>query len=240
MLATLLGATPAYATPATINVTVSCSADTNFAANDGDNIVFTFASGCTSDSQLFTWKAWTTAADWLTPTSSGASVPSGTTLTKTLVQGNAYRNAGDYVAYVIPDINTASPSSSFKIIWQGALSATPTFLTQPADSSKTAGDSLSLSVSVSNGGLGILSYQWKKDGASLSGKTSATLSIPSVASGDAGSYTVEVTNTQDAQQGYFPVTVTSSAAVVTVAAAPSAPTPSNPSSSAPAVTTPAA
>jgi outer membrane protein OmpA-like peptidoglycan-associated protein len=98
------------------------------------------------------------------------------------------------------------------------LSATPTISTQPVGASKTVGDSLSLTVSGS--GAGTLSYQWKKDGSNLAGKTSATLSIPSVATSDAGSYTVDVTNQET---GYAPVTVTSNAAVVSVTAATSAP-----------------
>jgi len=95
------------------------------------------------------------------------------------------------------------------------LSDAPTISTQPVGASKTVGDSLSLSVSAS--GSGTLSYQWKKDGSNLSGKTSATLSIPSVATSDAGSYTVDVTNQET---GNAPATVTSNAAVVTVTAAP--------------------
>lgn len=216
-----LGATSVQAAPATVNVSVSCAANTDVTANYGDTLELTFGAGCTADSQFFTWKAWITVGDYLTPTSNGASVPSSTVLTKTFVEGSAALNPGDTIAYVVPDINTAASNSSFVIRWQGAppsVSATPTISSHPADAAKTEGDSLSLSVTASASDGGTLSYQWKKDGSNLSGKTAATLSIPSLVTGDAGSYTVEVTNTHNSDT---PSSVTSNAAVVTVAAASS-------------------
>ena len=139
-----------------------------------------------------------------------------------------------------PDVsngNNITLNSTYKaylVIWDGSIpgywasnpfqlefrtpSATPTISTHPVDASKTVGDALSLSVTAAVSGSGTLSYQWKKDGNALSGATSASLSIPSVAIGDAGSYTVDVTNTET---GNAPTTVTSNAAVVTVAAAAS-------------------
>ncbi|WP_221032059.1 immunoglobulin domain-containing protein [Actomonas aquatica] len=56
-------------------------------------------------------------------------------------------------------------------------------------------------------------YQWRKDGAPISGATSSTLTIPSVIPSDAGSYTVVATNSQGS--------VTSSGATLTINAAPS-------------------
>jgi hypothetical protein len=58
-------------------------------------------------------------------------------------------------------------------------------------------------------------YQWQKDGTSISGATSSTYSISSTASSDAGSYTVVVTNSAGS--------VTSSAATLAVTAAATAP-----------------
>ena len=218
MIATLLGTSPAHA--ATVNVTVSCTANTNFTANDGDNIVFTFSSGCTNDSQLFTWKAWITNGDWLTPTSVGVSIPSGTQLEKTLVPGNSYRNAGDTVAFVFPDTNNISPLTGFQIIWQGATpanSATPTISSHPTGSTKTVGTQLTLSVVATASDGGTLTYQWKKDGNDISGAILANFTIPAVSLSDAGVYTVVVTNThmQD-----IPVSTTSNSATIVVEAAP--------------------
>jgi outer membrane protein OmpA-like peptidoglycan-associated protein len=218
MIATLLGASPAHA--ATVNVTVSCTANTNFTANDGDNIVFTFSSGCTNDSQLFTWKAWITNGDWLTPTSVGASIPSGTQLEKTLVPGNSSRNAGDTVAFVVPDINSASSASSFQIIWQGATpvnSATPTISSHPTGSTKTVGTQLTLSVVATASDGGTLTYQWKKGGNDILGATSANFTIQAVSLSDAGVYTVVVTNTHLQDE---PVSTTSNSATIAVEAAP--------------------
>ena len=65
-----------------------------------------------------------------------------------------------------------------------------------------AGKNFSVSLPVA------MNYQWKKDGTAISGATSASYKISSVKSGDAGSYTVTVSNTGG--------NVTSSAAKLTV------------------------
>jgi outer membrane protein OmpA-like peptidoglycan-associated protein len=133
---------------------------------------------------------------------SSGDIPAGTY--KIMVADNN-GNASNYVSWTV-----AAPASS-----------NPTISTQPASASKTVGEALSLSVTAT--GAGTLSYQWKKSGTAISGATSATFSIPSVATSDAGSYTVDVTNTESNKT---PATVTSSAAVVTITAAPVASTPS--------------
>lgn len=83
----------------------------------------------------------------------------------------------------------------------------------------TAGDALSLTVTPSlSSGTGSFTYQWKKGGTNLtngsgvSGATTANLKIASVASSDAGSYTVVVTETTASNSP-----VTSTTAAVTVA-----------------------
>jgi outer membrane protein OmpA-like peptidoglycan-associated protein len=150
--------------------------------------------------------------------------------------GSGNANPGDTIALMLND-GTGNAGTVFNVIWQGAPSPTPTISTQPASTSKTVGDALTLSVTATRTGSGGLTYQWKKDGSALSGKTSATLSISSVTLGDAGSYTVDVTNTE---APYTPTTVTSSAAVVSVtAAAPPASSPSTPSSNSAAASAPA-
>jgi hypothetical protein len=64
-------------------------------------------------------------------------------------------------------------------------------------------------------GTAPLTYQWKKDGTSISGATSSTYSIGSTSASDSGSYTVVVTNSVGS--------ATSSAAALTVAAPANAP-----------------
>ncbi len=91
----------------------------------------------------------------------------------------------------------------------------PVITTQPASVSVTTGSSASLSVTAS--GDGVLTYQWKKDGTDVSGATTATYAISATSSTSAGSYTVVVSN--------FLGSVTSSAATLTVNAAPAPPTP---------------
>lgn len=85
----------------------------------------------------------------------------------------------------------------------------------------TAGDQLSLTVSPAlSSGTGTFTYQWKKgstnvvDGSGVTGAKTNNLKIASVASGDAGSYTVVVTESKASNSP-----VTSQAAAVTVAPA---------------------
>jgi RHS repeat-associated protein len=68
----------------------------------------------------------------------------------------------------------------------------PTITTQPSPTSQTisAGVSVSYTVGTSNAA----SYQWKKDGALLSGATSATLTFTNVQPGNSGTYTVVASN----------------------------------------------
>lgn len=89
-------------------------------------------------------------------------------------------------------------------------SATPlAFLTDlPGTKSATVGSALDLAV-VMQGGSAPYTYVWKKGGTAIPGKTASTFNIPSVASGDAGSYTCEVTDAAGK-------TLTSAACTVTV------------------------
>lgn len=68
----------------------------------------------------------------------------------------------------------------------------PVITTQPASQTVTAGSSPTFTAAAS--GTPPLSYQWRKDGANISGATSATFTLASVATAAAGSYTVVVTN----------------------------------------------
>ncbi|HDG1683488.1 TPA: phage tail protein [Kluyvera ascorbata] len=78
----------------------------------------------------------------------------------------------------------------------------------PASMDVATGDALDLAV-VMQGGSAPYTYVWKKGTTVLSGKTSSAFNIPSVASGDAGSYTCEVTDAAGK-------TITSGACAVTV------------------------
>jgi len=86
------------------------------------------------------------------------------------------------------------------------VTAAPVITTQPAGITLNPGQKASFSVVAT--GTAPLTYQWKKGSSSIPGATSATYTISSVVSTDAGSYTVTVANSAGS--------VTSSAAALTI------------------------
>ena len=68
----------------------------------------------------------------------------------------------------------------------------PNITSQPQGYTNSAGGNVTFNVTAT--GTAPLSYQWRKDGGQLAGKTNASLSLTNVATGDAGNYTVVVTN----------------------------------------------
>ena len=74
-----------------------------------------------------------------------------------------------------------------------AVDTLPTITSLTGSTSAVAGSNVELSVSASNSLT--MSYQWKRDGISITGAVGNTLTLISVGSTDAGDYTVEVTNT---------------------------------------------
>lgn len=84
------------------------------------------------------------------------------------------------------------------------------FSTQPASRTVNAGANVTFSVVAA--GAGTLAYQWHKDGVSISGATASSLTLTNVQAGDAGSYTVVVTN--------FTGSLTSNAATLTLTTLP--------------------
>jgi hypothetical protein len=87
--------------------------------------------------------------------------------------------------------------------------------TDPVDQGVCPGSGVAFSTTAS--GTSPMTYQWKKDGAPIGGATASTYSIASVAPGDAGAYSVEVTNSCGA--------VETAAAVLTVNSPPTASAP---------------
>ena len=93
---------------------------------------------------------------------------------------------------------------------------TPKITTPPTDVSCKVGGTITLTVVVetpADGGK--LSYQWKKDGQSISGATEATYTKDNVTTDDDGSYTVEIINTVSTGE---PATITSKPVKVTIIA----------------------
>lgn len=84
----------------------------------------------------------------------------------------------------------------------------PTISTHPLTQTFTDGQA-TLTLAVVATGVPSPTYQWKKDGSAISGKTASTLPLLLLSASDAASYTVVVTN------GFG--SVTSNAAVLTLA-----------------------
>ncbi len=68
----------------------------------------------------------------------------------------------------------------------------PSIVTQPAAVVVDAGNTATFAVGVA--GSGPLSFQWRKDGVAIAGATSAAITLVSVTPGDAGAYSVVVSN----------------------------------------------
>jgi hypothetical protein len=102
-----------------------------------------------------------------------------------------------------------SSSAAVLTVNAAVTAVAPTITQQPKSVTVTAGQSATFTVLAS--GTGPLSYQWKKNGAAISGATSASYAISSTTTASAGSYTVTVSNTAGS--------ATSAAAVLTVNAA---------------------
>ncbi|MEO6002502.1 MAG: immunoglobulin domain-containing protein [Opitutus sp.] len=98
----------------------------------------------------------------------------------------------------------------------------PSFTTQPASTAVAAGSAVSFTVVVN--GAPTPSLQWNKNGTAIAGATSATLTLPSVSSSDAATYTAVATNSAGS--------VTSIGAVLTLTTVtPVAPPPPPPTTS---------
>ncbi|MHB8503922.1 MAG: immunoglobulin domain-containing protein, partial [Candidatus Acidiferrales bacterium] len=134
------------------------------------------------------------------------------------------------VSYTTPATATTDSGSTFTVVVSNtagtvtSAAATltvnpapiaPTITTTPANQTVTAGQIATFTVVAA--GTAPLSYQWQKNGVSISGGTSASYTTPATATTDSGStFTVVVSNTAG--------TVTSAAATLTVNPAPIAPT----------------
>ncbi|MGD0905956.1 MAG: immunoglobulin domain-containing protein [Candidatus Acidiferrales bacterium] len=152
-------------------------------------------------------------------------VASGTgTLTYQWKKNGAAISGATAAAYTTPATAATDSGAQFTVtvtnaIGSGTSSAAtltvnvpPSITTQPAGQTVTAGQTATFSVAAS--GTGTLTYQWKKNGAAVSGATAATYTTPATAATDNGSlFTVTVTNSTG--------NVTSSAATLTVNVPPS-------------------
>ncbi|MBL8027669.1 MAG: immunoglobulin domain-containing protein, partial [Fibrobacteres bacterium] len=78
--------------------------------------------------------------------------------------------------------------------YPGTAASVPNITTEPTAQSKTVGESVTFTVVAS--GIPAPTYQWRKDGTDISGATSSSYTIATIALADTGRYSVIVTNNQ--------------------------------------------
>ncbi len=130
---------------------------------------------------------------------------SGATSATYSIPTTSLSDAATYTCVATNSIGTATSNGAVLTI-----QVPPAITTQPTGTTVTAGASASFTVVAT--GTPAPTYQWQKNNVNISGATSATYAIASTTLGDAGAYTVVVTNPAG--------TVTSAAAVLTVNAPP--------------------
>ncbi|MCL4226951.1 MAG: hypothetical protein KJZ91_21035, partial [Myxococcales bacterium] len=128
----------------------------------------------------------------------GVDLPGATAATFSITA--AVADAGSYDV-VVANPAGAVTSAAATVVVHGP----PAITAQPEGRAVVVGAPLALGVSASGEQLG---YQWRRDGADLPGETSPTLTRAAATRGDAGAYTVVITNPAGA--------VTSAEAVVLV------------------------
>ena len=117
----------------------------------------------------------------------GVDVPGATSSTLSFASLSA-ADAGSYVCTVTNGCSSVASSAAAVTV-----RARVAFTLQPQSVTTCVGSTASFSVSAT--GAGPLTYQWKRNGANISGATSASLSFTSVTVAQAGTFTCEVTGT---------------------------------------------
>jgi hypothetical protein len=148
----------------------------SLAINEGQAASFTVAASGTA----------TLAYQWR----KGGTAISGATSATYSITASAASDAGSYD--VVVSNSAGSVTSSAATLTVTAASSAPAITTQPVSQSAAAGGSVTFTVAAS--GTAPLTYQWRKGGTAISGATSASYTIGSVASTDAGNYDVIVSN----------------------------------------------
>lgn len=119
----------------------------------------------------------------------GTNISGATSASYTIASAQS-ANAGSYTVVVSNSVGSATSNAATLTV--NATATAPTITTQPASQTVTVGSSVTFSVVAS--GTAPLTYQWKFNGANISGATSANYTIASAQSANAGSYTVTVSN----------------------------------------------
>jgi len=120
----------------------------------------------------------------------GTTAISGATTTRLSLTSVAAADAGTY-AVVVTNV-AGSVTSARAVLTVNPAPVAPTITLQPVSQTVNAGANVSFMVAAS--GTAPLSYQWRKGTANISGATLAALSLTSVTTADAGSYSCVVSN----------------------------------------------
>lgn len=128
----------------------------------------------------------TLSYQWL---KNGGALTGATAATLTLY--NVTTGAGGQYAVVVSNSAGSTTSAAATLTVTTPL-APPSITTQPLSQTITAGTGVTFNVAAS--GSSPLAYTWRKNGVALSGATQAAYTISSAQSGDAGNYSVVVSN----------------------------------------------
>jgi hypothetical protein len=116
----------------------------------------------------------------------GATIPGATEATYNIGAATV-SDAGAYTC-VVSNVCGATTSAPISV----AVNTLPSITAQPESQDVCEGDAITFTVAAT--GTPLPSYQWRKDGADLTGATSPSYVIDPVGQGDAGAYDVVVTN----------------------------------------------
>ena len=144
-------------------------------------------------------------------TRNGTAVPGPTGASLTL-SNLTLADAGDYVATVTNALGSATSAP----IPLSVIVPPPVIATHPANKTAMTGTDVTFTVALSPHAVPPFTYQWKKGGTAIPGATTSMLSLTNVHTGDAGDYTVTITNPGGS--------ATSNVATLTLTAQPPLPT----------------
>jgi hypothetical protein len=172
--ANLAGATTSNAATLTVNVPVTGDPVTR-TVTVGSPVQFGFT-GTLPAGTTFQWRK------------NGAAIPGATNATF-IITSATLGDAGDYTVVTTNGNVTSTSNTATLIVVTGNP---PTITTQPVSQTVTAGAPVQFSVSVTS--VTNVTYQWRKNGAPITGASNAVFSIGSTTVADSGTYTVAVTN----------------------------------------------
>jgi hypothetical protein len=125
----------------------------------------------------------------------------------------ALTDEGNYTVVVSNSAGTVASNGAYLTVNTAASASPPAITSQPTPASAIEGGNATFSVTAS--GTSPFNYQWRKDGVAISGATGSSLTLSSLTAGQAGTYSVVVSNSAGS--------ATSNGALLTVHSAVKAP-----------------